>query len=56
MSKSGLSYLGDSQIMPAVTVTIPMPKGAAVPAPEPPQGAPQAAPQAAPQTVPTRAE
>jgi hypothetical protein len=56
MKKSDLSYVGDSQIMPAVTVTIPMPKGAAVPAPEPPQTAPQPAPQATPQTVPARAE
>jgi hypothetical protein len=38
MNKHGVSYVGDSQIMPAVTVKIPMPKGAAAPKaqPEPP--------------------
>ena len=47
--------LGKSQIIPAVTVRIPMPQGAAVPAQT---GGPQAAPQAAPapQTAPAQAE
>lgn len=56
MNKIVVPDEGRSLIMPAVTVTIPMPEGAAVPAPEPPQNAPQAAPQATPQTVPAQAE
>jgi hypothetical protein len=46
------SFLG-SEIMPAVTVTIPMPQGAAAPAQAAPKGA-QAAPKAAPQAALTR--
>jgi hypothetical protein len=57
MSKTAVSQLRESQIMPAVTVKIPMPQGAAVPAQPASQGAPaQAAPQVAPQAAPVHAE
>jgi hypothetical protein len=44
--------MGKSQVMPAVTVSIPMPQGAAMPAQAAPQVAPQ---QAGSQTVPQAA-
>jgi hypothetical protein len=51
MDKTVISQLRESQIMPSVTVTIPMPQGAAAPA----QAAPQAAPaQTATQAAPTQ--
>lgn len=49
MQKIVVPDVGKSQIMPAVTVRIPMPQGAAVPAQT---GGPQAAPQAAPAAAP----
>ena len=52
----GKSTVFLSEIMPAVTVRIPMPQGAAIPAQAAPQAAPQAASQAAPQAAPAQAE